>query len=769
MLVIGCICSPVVREAAAQFAPPVHYPTVPDSWAVKIGDLNADGIPDLAVGNYTSESYSILLGNGDGTFAPAVTYYTGFVRPTAVEILDVNADGNQDLVMAGLGVYGFYGNGDGTFSEPDDVATPAYQLDPGFSLAYDDTTGELVVSSRQRGVCYWLRRYSPTSMLTWGAASLVAAQYPEAVAAWSAPGSCCGYSRDWIIAAPGSTTDNVEVMLASQGAGGPPPMEVHATGIRPLGIAAGDLNCDGRQDLAVANNGSNDVSILLSTGDWHFAPAVNYPAGGSPYKVLVHDVNGDSKPDLVLTNNSASGTVSVLLGAGDGTFATPISLGVVAWPTGLDMGDLNGDGRADLVVTNGSSGVTVFLNNQVPNCRFANSVTHFSSEGSPTAGSAQQALGPPDVYPGHGHSPLAWSGATPDGQQEYLELGFADPAPINFVNVYETNAPGAITSVQVKNPGTGLFEVVWSRAVAAASPVSRLFTATFPVTMFPVSEIRIELFSPLVPGFNEVDAVSVGYRDREATSQWASGVVDFSSEFGAQYSAVSALGPPNVYPAYGDLGETWASLTPDDHPEYLELSYSTPQPINYVSVYETYAPGALDKVWVMNPNTGLYEIVWSGTAAPAPPLSRINTVSFPETRFPVSQVRLDFNSPAVPDWNEVDAVGVGRCACQASIVDVPAPDAPAAANAIRMVRPNPFRESTEIEFTLPREGRARVEVFDLQGKRVAQVLDRTLPAGRHGARWDGRDATGRTVASGIYHVRVESAGVQAARRVVKID
>jgi hypothetical protein len=71
-----------------------------------------------------------------------------------------------------------------------------------------------------------------------------------------------------------------------------------------------------------------------------------------------------------------------------------------------------------LVVANMSSGVSVFLNNLTLNCRFATSVTHFSSEGSPTAGSAQQALGPPDVYPNCGHSPLAWSGATPDGQQE---------------------------------------------------------------------------------------------------------------------------------------------------------------------------------------------------------------------------------------------------------------------------------------------------------------------------------------------------------------
>jgi hypothetical protein len=57
---------------------------------------------------------------------------------------------------------------------------------------------------------------------------------------------------------------------------------------------------------------------------------VNYPAGGSPYKVLLRDVNGDAKLGVVLTNNAPSGAVSVLLGAGDGTFAAPISYGRIA-------------------------------------------------------------------------------------------------------------------------------------------------------------------------------------------------------------------------------------------------------------------------------------------------------------------------------------------------------------------------------------------------------------------------------------------------------
>lgn len=119
-----------------------------------------------------------------------------------------------------------------------------------------------------------------------------------------------------------------------------------------------------------------------------------------------------------------------------------------------------------------------------------------------------------------------------------------------------------------------------------------------------------------------------------------------------------ALGEPNIYPAYGDLPSAWASGNPDDPAEFLELGFDNPTPINSVSIYETYKPGAVNKVSVRNPNTGLWEVVWSGTAAPAPEAARIFTVTFPMTTFPVSAVRIDLDSPAVPDWNEIDAVRI---------------------------------------------------------------------------------------------------------------
>src|SRR5215469_6335377 len=82
-----------------------------------------------------------------------------------------------------------------------------------------------------------------------------------------------------------------------------------------------------------------------------FAAAVNYAVGTTPYSVAVGDFNGDGRADLAVANEG-SGTVSVLLGNGDGTFQAAVNYAVGTTPGSVAVGDFNGDGKADLAVTN---------------------------------------------------------------------------------------------------------------------------------------------------------------------------------------------------------------------------------------------------------------------------------------------------------------------------------------------------------------------------------------------------------------------------------
>jgi len=80
------------------------------------------------------------------------------------------------------------------------------------------------------------------------------------------------------------------------------------------------------------------------------------------------------------------------------------------------------------------------------------------------------------------------------------------------------------------------------------------------------------------------------------------------------------------------------------------------------------------------------------------------------------------------------------------------------------VRPNPFRSSAIASFSLPREGKARLAVYDLRGALVRTLLDEKLPAGEHRAYWDGRDGLGRPMASGVYFYRLEALGVSRTQK-----
>src|SRR5439155_19579839 len=112
-------------------------------------------------------------------------------------------------------------------------------------------------------------------------------------------------------------------------------------------IAVGDVETDGKQDLAVVTvgngNGGSSISILLGNGDGTFHAAGNYPAsfGNS---VAVGDFNRDGKLDLAVLNFGTS-SVSVLLGNGDGTFRTAVNYGADNASISVAVGDFNGDGK----------------------------------------------------------------------------------------------------------------------------------------------------------------------------------------------------------------------------------------------------------------------------------------------------------------------------------------------------------------------------------------------------------------------------------------
>jgi hypothetical protein len=136
----------------------------------------------------------------------------------------------------------------------------------------------------------------------------------------------------------------------------------YTAGLKPAGVAIGDFDGDGKQDLAVANIIANincqsspctnpgSVSVLLGKGDGSFRKHVDYPTGLISVAVAVGDFNNDGKLDIVVANEG-SNTVSVLLGNGDGTFQAHVDYATGQLPDSVAVGDFNGDGNLDIAVS----------------------------------------------------------------------------------------------------------------------------------------------------------------------------------------------------------------------------------------------------------------------------------------------------------------------------------------------------------------------------------------------------------------------------------
>ncbi|MFN6517770.1 MAG: FG-GAP-like repeat-containing protein [Nostoc sp. CreGUA01] len=323
-------------------------------YSIVASDFDKDGNTDLVTANKSSQTVSVLLGNGDGTFKSASNFSTvGFngLSPSSVGVADFNKDGKLDLVTANSisnNISLLLGKGDGSFQTAVNFALESASAPISIAVGDFNKDGKsdiVTVNNASQNISVLLGNGSGG----FGTAkNFKVPSRPSSVTVGDFNGD--GKSD---LAVTSSYFNNVSIMLGD-GDGTFSSATQFDVGINPNFVVVGDFNEDNKLDLAVANSDSNNVSILLGNGTGGFGIATNFDVELNPASVTVIDFDNDGNSDLAVAN-AGSDSVSVLLGDGNGGFGVATNFVVGTKPYSLTVGDFNKDGKSDLAVANSES------------------------------------------------------------------------------------------------------------------------------------------------------------------------------------------------------------------------------------------------------------------------------------------------------------------------------------------------------------------------------------------------------------------------------
>lgn len=448
------------------FAAKVAYPGLANQgFGVAVADFNADGKPDFVACNRNAIGVYLNAGDGSGTFGAPITSPASQSSPYYLSVADVNGDGHPDVLATGFYDFTLYlnvGDGSNTFTARElysaaaesgvvtlDVNGDGY-LDAVFGfginlgIMLNDGSGNFAQPS--------LLQVSTTDAIgTVSAADLNGDGKPDLAVSLYTPYATAGVAT---LYNQGGGSFSNPVFYPTDNAGVPRQNNIRSSTPH---VAVGDLNGDGKPDVAIADSTSTTISVLLNAGDGSgalIAPplsdtyqvesttgalasvAADFTGDGNvdvaslgptsgnlwlfvgngdgtvttPYSpfandkytstLVAADFNGDGKLDLVTTSRITH-TADVFLNAGNGAFTGPQQFAVGTYPFHFVAGDLNGDGKSDLVVSNGiDNTVSVLLNTGDGSGNFA-----------------------PQVVYGVGGGPVALADLNGDGKSDIVVAG----------------------------------------------------------------------------------------------------------------------------------------------------------------------------------------------------------------------------------------------------------------------------------------------------------------------------------------------------------
>ncbi len=273
--------------------------------AVEAGDVNGDGVPDLLVSNLTTSAYSVLIGNGDGTFKPVTTTALPGGDPRGIALGDFNKDGRLDAVISnrttGNTVSVLLGRGDGTFAPAVSYAGGNGMMTIKVGDMNNDGFEDVITADREGSSVNVLLGngnggfQTPMTFATADGADNIAID---------------DFNRDGVLDVAAGGTLAVSILYGN-GDGSLGSRRDISVGTDIGGVVSCDVNADGYRDLAVTDWAGGYVTYFSGSRDGTFTSAGTTAVGANPYTIAAADFNNDGADDLA-TVNQLSNDVSVL-------------------------------------------------------------------------------------------------------------------------------------------------------------------------------------------------------------------------------------------------------------------------------------------------------------------------------------------------------------------------------------------------------------------------------------------------------------------------